>query len=234
MFEAGIKREELFITTKLWNTDKGDAEAAFNLSLSKLGLEYVDLYLIHNMVPVIDFESDDWSAKSPPHHVIWKVLEEQVKKGKIRSIGVSNFTVPALLDLIAGAEINPTVNQIECHPFLQQQALFKWHKKLGVAITCYAAIGSGHYSGNEQVKSVSVLTDPIINEIAEKHGKSAAQVAVQFQLQRQSVVVLVKTTKIERLAENLKSAFFTLDEEDVEKIEKLDAGLRLFNPRVFD
>ena len=118
VFEAGIKREELFITTKLWHTDKGDAEAAFDLSLSKLGLEYVDLYLVHNMVPAIDFDSDDWSSKSPPHYVIWKMLEEQVKKGRVRSIGVSNFTVPALLDLIAGAEIKPALNQIECHPFL--------------------------------------------------------------------------------------------------------------------
>jgi len=232
VFAAGIKREELFITTKLWHDNKNDVEGALNLSLEKLGLEYVDLYLIHQMRPDLTFENEGVQIKSPPHHVTWKILEEQVKKGKIRSIGVSNCTVPVLIDLMAGAEIQPAVNQIESHPYLQQEPVFEWHKKLGVAVTCYAAIGSGHFEGrHHEQKDMSVLKEPVIVAIAEKHGKSPAQVCVQWQLQRKHTVVLVKTTKVERLTENLDSFRFALDEEDLKKIAELEQDARFYNPR---
>ena len=231
VFAAGIKREELFIMTKLWHDNKNDVEDALNLSFEKLGLEYVDLYQIHQMRPYMTFENEGVQLKSPPHHVTWKILEEQVKKGKIRSIGVSNCTVPILIDIIAGAKIQPSVNQIESYPYLQQEPVFEWHKKLGVAVTVYADIGAGHFEGrHHEHKDMSVLKEPVIVAIAEKHGKSPAQVCVQWQLQRTNTVVLVKTTKVERLTENLDSFRFALDEEDLKKIEELEQDARFYNP----
>jgi diketogulonate reductase-like aldo/keto reductase len=120
-FAAGIKREDLFITCKLWNTEKNDVEGAVNASLKRLQLDYLDLYLIHWIWPGVDYGDGSAPPKllSPPTHVVWKHMEEQVKKGKIRSIGISNASVPVLLDLLAGCEIPPAVNQIEVHPYFQ-------------------------------------------------------------------------------------------------------------------
>ena len=105
---AGVKREDLFITTKLWHTDKNNVEGALRLSLKKLKLDYVDLYLIHWMRPLIDFKK--WKVTSPPNHVIWSQMEGLVKKGLTKSIGVSNATIPVLLDILAGCKIKPAVN----------------------------------------------------------------------------------------------------------------------------
>ena len=118
-FAAGIKREDLFITTKLWHTDKNDIEGAMKRSLAKLKLDYVDLYLIHWMRAWVDWESEDWTIKSPPNHVVWAGMEDLVAKGLTKSIGVSNCTMPVLFDLLSCCKIRPAVNQIECHPYLQ-------------------------------------------------------------------------------------------------------------------
>lgn len=108
--EAGVKREELYITTKLWHTDKNDVEGAIKTSLKKLQLDYVDLYLVHWMRADIDFDSDDWKIKSPPHHIVWAGMEALVEKGLTKSIGVSNCTTPMFFDLLAGCKIKPAVN----------------------------------------------------------------------------------------------------------------------------
>jgi len=221
-FDAGIKREDIFITSKLWHDDKGKVEEAVDACLKRLGLEYLDLYLIHWMQPDMEVTDNEIKVKSPPLHVYWKAMEECVKKGKIRSLGVSNCTVPILLDLFAGAEIKPSVNQVEAHPYFAQSNVLKWHQKLGVVITAYATVGSGHYEGAAHVhKDVSLLSEPVIAEIAAKNGKSSAQVCINWAVQRKTIA-LVKTTKAERLGENHNAFRFTLDEEDLKKIEALD------------
>lgn len=126
---AGVPREELYITTKLWHTEKNDVEAALKGSLERLGLDYVDMYLVHWMRPLVDWESDDWKIKSPPHHKIWEEMERMVELGLTKSIGVSNCTIPMLADLLAGCKIKPAMNQMEVHPYFQQSAVKRYHQK---------------------------------------------------------------------------------------------------------
>lgn len=160
---AGIKREDLYITTKLWHTDKNDIEGAIKTSLKKLKLDYVDLYLVHWMRPHIDWDSDDWKILSPPTHVVWAGMEALVEKGLTKSIGVSNCTMPVMFDILAGCKIKPVINQVECHPYLQQTRMKEFHEKYGVLIEDYAAIGSGHFTMREDKhKDVSVLEDAVI------------------------------------------------------------------------
>ena len=114
---AGVPREELFITTKLWHDDYNDVEAACRTSLRKLKLEYIDLYLVHWVRPCINWESENWDITSPPHHVTWGRMEALVEAGLVKSIGVSNCVLPQLTDIIAGCKIKPAVNQVEIHPY---------------------------------------------------------------------------------------------------------------------
>ena len=120
-FAAGIKREDIFVTCKLWHTDKNDVEGAIDASLKRLQLDYLDLYLIHWIWPNVEWGDDSAEPKilTPPNHIVWKQMESLYKKGKAKSIGVSNCTIPLLIDLLAGCEIKPHVNQIEVHPYLQ-------------------------------------------------------------------------------------------------------------------
>lgn len=172
---AGVKREELFITTKLWHTDKNDIEGAIKTSLKKLQLDYVDMYLVHWMRADVDWESEDWKILSPPHHVVWAGMEALVEKGLTKGIGVSNCTIPTLFDILAGCKIRPALNQIECHPYLQQTRVKEFHTKYGIYLECYASVGSGHFNLREdRHKDVSVLDDKVVKEIAEAKGKSAA------------------------------------------------------------
>jgi len=186
-------------------------EAAVNASLKRLQLDYLDLYLIHFMWPGVDYGDGTELPKilSPPTHVIWKNMEEQVKKGKIRSIGISNASVPVLLDLLAGCEIPPAVNQIEAHPYFQQNDLINFHRKFNIQIQSYAAIcrGSNLDWGKAQKKDLNILTDPVITEIAQKHGRTPAQVCINWAIQRKTIP-LIKTVNLDRLTENFNSFDF--------------------------
>lgn len=180
-FAAGIKREDLFITTKLWHTDKNDIEGAIKRSLEKLKLTYVDLYLVHWMRAWVDWESADWKIKSPPNHVVWAGMEALVEKGLTKSIGVSNCTVPVMYDILAGCKIKPVLNQIECHPYLQQTRVNEFHQKYGIYVESYGSIGSGHFTMREDKhKDVSVLDDAVVKEIATAKGKSPAQIILAW------------------------------------------------------
>ena len=200
--ECGVPREELFITTKLWIQDQGyeNAKKAFQTSLDKLGLDYIDLYLIHQ--PMNDYYGS------------WRAMEELYEAGKIRAIGVCNFYPDRLTDLCLNARIVPMVNQVELHPFFAQSGAIENMKELGVQPEAWGPMAEGKHG---------IFTHPVLTEIGEKYGKTAAQVALRWNVQR-GVVIIPKSTHKERMEENLNIWDFQLDQEDMTAIAALDLG----------
>jgi len=200
--ESGIKREELFIATKLWIQDAGyeNAKKAFQTSLNKLGLDYLDLYLIHQ--PMNDYYGS------------WRAMEEFYRQGKVRAIGVCNFYPDRLMDLWINAKIKPMLNQIELHPFFQQTGAIKNMQELFIQPEAWGPFAEG---GNE------IFTNPVLTKIAEKYHKTAAQVILKWNIQR-GVIVIPKSVKKERMQENFAVWDFRLDTTDMEQIAKLDLG----------
>lgn len=199
---SGIPRKDLFITTKLWVQDTGYASAkkAFETSLNKLGLEYLDLYLIHQ--PFHDY------------YGAWRAMEELYKEGRIRAIGVSNFYPDRLVDLCVNVEIIPAVNQVECHPFFQQRDALKVMKEYGVQPEAWGPFAEGKNN---------FFQNPTLSEIAAKYGKSVAQVALRWNVQR-GVVVIPKSVHKERIQENFNIWDFELSEKDMKTISGMDIG----------
>ncbi|GHB62195.1 oxidoreductase [Streptomyces viridiviolaceus] len=202
---SGIAREDLFITTKLWNADQGYDAAlrAFDDSLAKLGLDYVDMYLIHWPTPARDLYKETWKA-----------IEKLVADGRVRTAGVSNFQPDHLKRLIDGAELVPAVNQIELHPGLQQSELRAVHAELGIATEAWSPIAQG-----------AVLGDEAITSIAGRHGKSPAQIVLRWHLQLGNIVI-PKSVTPERIRQNLDVFDFTLTDDEMASIAGLDRDLR--------
>lgn len=201
--ESGVPREELFITSKVWNSDQGYESTlrAFDDSLTKLGLEYIDLYLIH------------WPVKGK-YKETWRALEELYKAGKIRAIGVSNFQIHHLQDLMEDAEVKPAINQVEYHPHLTQEELRAFCKKEGIQLEAWSPLKKG-----------VLLSEPVIMEIAEKHGKSPAQVILRWDLQNE-VITIPKSIKEHRIIQNSQVFDFELTEEDMARISALNINDR--------
>jgi methylglyoxal/glyoxal reductase len=202
--ESGVPREELFITSKVWNSDQGYESTlqAFETSLNKLGLDYLDLYLIH------------WPGKTK-YKETWKALEKLYKDGRVRAIGVSNFKIHHLEDLISSAEIKPMVNQVEFHPHLTQKELLAFCQREGIQLEAWSPLKQGE-----------LLSDPTINEIAAKYQKSAAQIILRWDLQN-GVVTIPKSIKEQRIVENANIFDFELSVEDLEKIDGLNKNERV-------
>ncbi|MDV6291081.1 aldo/keto reductase [Streptomyces rochei] len=202
---SGIAREDLFITTKLWNADQGyDATLrAFDASLAKLGLDHVDMYLIHWPTPARDMYKDTWRA-----------IEKLVADGRVRTAGVSNFQPDHLKRLIDGAELVPAVNQVELHPGLQQSELRAVHAELGIATEAWSPLAQG-----------AVLKDEAITSVAGRHGKSPAQVVLRWHLQLGNIVI-PKSVTPERIRQNLDVFDFTLTDDEMTAIAGLDRDLR--------
>lgn len=203
---GGVKREELFITTKLWISDAGEEKAlkAFDASMKKLGLDYLDLYLIHQ--PYGDIYGS------------WRAMKRLKDEGRVRSIGVSNFYADRVVDLCENSGVIPAVNQLECHPFFQREALKHVLDGYGIAFESWASFAEGK---NDMFKN-AVLTG-----IGEKYGKSAAQVILRWLIQR-GIIVIPKSVSKERMAENFNIFDFSLSEADMQTIAGLDDGTSLF------
>lgn len=199
---AGVPREELFITTKAYIQQMGyeNTKRAFEESLEKLGLEYLDLYLIH--MPYGDYYGS------------WRAMEELYKEGKVRAVGVSNFLPDRLIDLCYNTEVIPAVNQIERHPHYQREEHLAVMREFGVQPQAWAPFAEG---------MKGMFTEPVLAEIAKKHGKTPAQVILRWNIQS-GVIVIPKSVHRERMAENLSIWDFELDVGDMERIKSLDKG----------
>lgn len=205
--ESGLAREELFVTTKLWNSEHGydSTLRAFDASLAKLGLEYVDLYLIHWPLPMFDTYMDTWRA-----------MEELYADGRAKAIGVSNFHPEQLRRLLDEGSITPALNQVELHPNLQQSQLRAFHQEHSIATEAWSPLGQGK----------DILRDPVVSSIAAKHGRTPAQVILRWHLQLGNVVI-PKSVTPSRIQENFDVFGFSLGSEDLEAFEKLETGTRL-------
>ncbi|MBF2681062.1 aldo/keto reductase [Listeria innocua] len=199
---SGVDRKELFITTKIWveNVSYKGVMSSFDRSLKRLGLDYIDLLLIHQPY------NDVYGA--------WMAMEELQAQGKIKAIGVSNFGVDRVVDLAAFNDITPQVNQIEINPFQQQSKNIEALRKEGVAVEAWAPFAEGKND---------IFTNPILTKIAEKYGKSVAQVILRWLIE-QDIIVLAKSVKPERMAQNLAVFDFELSEEDKSAIATLNQG----------
>lgn len=200
--KSGVPREELFITTKLWVQDASyeGAKQAIETSLKKLGLEYIDLYLIHQ--PMGDYIG------------AYRAMEEEYKIGGLKAIGVCNFYPERLADFCETVEIVPMVSQVELHPFFQQQAALDLMKEYGVVPEAWGPFAEGKHG---------IFAHPVLSKIGEKYGKSAAQVALRWNVQR-GVVVIPKSVHKDRMEQNIDIWDFSLDNEDMAEIAKLDIG----------
>ena len=203
---SGVARSEIFVTTKHWVTERGYAKTirAVETSLDLLGLDYVDLYLIH--WPCVKKLSPDWKEINAD---TWRAMETMYRDGKIRAIGVSNFFPEHLDALIAMSEIKPMVNQLEFHPGYTQMENIRYSQSCGLLAEAWSPLGSG-----------AVLSDPTLNAIAAKYGKTAAQLCVRFALQC-DVLPLPKSTKPERIAANADVFDFSITDEDMKAIAAL-------------
>ncbi|MEM8639079.1 MAG: aldo/keto reductase [Cyanobacteria bacterium P01_G01_bin.54] len=229
-----VKREELWITSKLWNDchAAGDVASGLKTTLSDLKLDYLDLYLIHWPVALKkgiflpESPSDLLSLETVPLAETWGAMEELVAQGLCRHIGVSNFSIKKLAGLSETAQIKPEMNQIELHPYLQQTAMLDFCQANGIPLTAYSPLGSrDRPAGLKAENEPLLLEDPAILAIAAQHQISPAQVLISWALHRDTIVI-PKSVNPERMAQNLAAASVVLTAEDMAAIAKLDRHRR--------
>ena len=211
--DSGIDRKEVFITSKLWVQDMMDYESAqkgIEASLEKSGLGYLDLYLLHQAM------GDYFSA--------WRAMEDAYKEGKLKAIGVSNFYAHILVNFVHTVEIKPMVNQVELHPYYTQEKAIETMKYYNVVPEAWAPLGGGRYNPFE---------DEMLKRIAAKYNKSVGQVILRWNVQR-GVVVIPKSTHVERIKENIDIFDFELNEEEMKQISSLDMGYSGSRAKHFD
>jgi len=246
--ESGLKREDIFITSKLPPEEHGSENVAASVeeSLRKLGTDYLDLYLMHWPIAFgyVDYgenanyrgfangKYEPWDNKidySISIRETWQAMEELVRKGYVKAIGVCNFNVQLLHDLLTYAKIQPSVNQIECHPYLSQDGLIKYCSMRNVVVQAYAPLGTPDTA--EKQEDVTLLTNSVLTKIASKYKKSASQVALKWNLMRRSnIVVITKSENLDRISENHSLLDFTLSNKEIEEINQLNRNYRFLRP----
>jgi diketogulonate reductase-like aldo/keto reductase len=217
--EGIVKRDDLWITSKLWCTDHHDVEGGFQGTLDNLNCDYLDLYLMHWPVAL----KKDAKGTAPDDFApldikkTWTAMEKLYKDGKVKAIGISNFTVEKTKELLSYCEVRPAVNQVECHPLWQQKKLWPYMKAEGIHLTGYSPIGSS----NSKFATINVLELPTITRLAEKYNKSPAQIALRWNVQ-QGHSVLPKSTHADRLAQNIEIFDFEISKEDLDEFDKIE------------
>ena len=215
---SGVDRGEVFVTTKLWISDYGYDEAlvGFDGCLRRLGVDYVDLFLLHQPVPT-EFDGTVGA---------YTAMEKMLSEGRARAIGVSNFSEQHLENLMGRTDVVPAVNQVELHPFFTQQPLREFHAKHGITTEAWSPLGGIHvYRPADPNAVLNALEHPTVTAIAEKHGKTPAQVVVRWQIEN-GVVAIPKSVKPHRIEENFDVFDFELTADEVAAIDALDTGVR--------
>jgi len=245
-----VKRDELFITSKLWNTfhahDHVKSAAKMQLGLWGSGIDYFDLFLIHFPVALKyvdpnhryppEWFGDDGKVhlQNTPTQETWGAMEELVDEGLAKNIGLSNFQGSLILDVMRYARIEPQVLQVELHPYLTQEGIVELAKTLGIAVTAYSSFGPQSYVELQSDKGTpSLFEHNVITGIAKAHNKTTAQVMLRWATQR-GIAVIPKSNNYDRLAANLQCNTFDLSESDIKKISALNISLRLNNPGEID
>ena len=209
--ESGLPRQELFITSKVWDTEQGrGTSAAFQRSLERLELEYLDLYLIHWPVPAYTRET-------------WEVMEALHDAKRVRALGLSNFRKSDIEQIATFANIKPTYNQLELHPYLTQKELVDYCQFHKIAVAAWSPLGSGSWSG--VATSEKPIVDPVIVGLAEKYGVSAGQIILKWNIQQHRIVI-PKAESLDHIRANFLLTGFTLSDEDLGKIDSLNRDLR--------
>ncbi len=230
--ENQISREEVFITSKLWNTDHhpDNVETACRQTLRDLQLDYLDLYLIHWGIafahgPDLEPIGEDGIVRTEPVSIqqTWQAMERLVEKGLVRSIGVANFTTPMMIDLLSYAKVKPVMNQIEIHPYNIQQELVDYCHKHKIQVTAYSPLGSS------DVNQQRPIDDKVVIDIARILKKTPAQILIRWLLQRK-LIVIPKSTQLTRIAENIDVYDFELPEREMARLSNLDRSYRFVDP----
>ncbi|XP_008449797.1 NADP-dependent D-sorbitol-6-phosphate dehydrogenase-like isoform X2 [Cucumis melo] len=235
--ESGlVKREELFITSKLWNSDHGHVVEACKDSLKKLQLQYLDLYLVHFPIPTKHTGVGNTNSELAKDGMLdidttislettWHAMEDLVFVGLVRSIGISNYDIILTRDCLTYAKVKPAVNQIETHPYFQRESLVRFCQKHEICVTAHTPLGGAAVNPQVFGSIYNVIQDPLLEKVANKYGRSPAQIALRWGIQRNTVVI-PKSSKLKRLEENFQVFDFELKQEDMDLIKNIDKKYR--------